>query len=129
MRHRVKDHSRTFARSMRRRPTDAERRLWHRLRDGQLDGIRFRRQVPIGNAIADFVCYERMLIVELDGSQHADSAAYARRDAELRRRGFRILRFWNTDALLNPEGVLETILATARSLPPHPFSLNSPAAR
>jgi very-short-patch-repair endonuclease len=61
------------ARSLRLSSTDAERRLWRALRDRQLEGYKFRRQRPIGPFIADFVCLERLLIIELDGSQHADS--------------------------------------------------------
>lgn len=102
------------------RPSDGERRLRHRLRDGQVDGLKFRRQVPIGGAVAEIVCHERRPIVERDGGRHADSASDARRDAALKRMGFHVLSFRNTDASLNPEGVLETILSAARSLPAYP---------
>ncbi|WP_353809452.1 endonuclease domain-containing protein [Mesorhizobium sp.] len=84
---------------MRREPTEAEDRLWHELRGRRLDRIKFRRQVPVGKFIADFVCAEASLIVEIDGSQHADSNYDRERDAELKARGFRVLRFWNDDVL------------------------------
>ena len=91
----------------------AEARLWARLRGGRLGGLKFRRQVPIGNAIADFVCFERRLIVELDGIQHDQSDYDRKRDAELRRRGFRVVRFWNNALTENMDGVLEAIRIAA----------------
>lgn len=91
--------------------------MWFVLRDGRLDGLKFRRQVPVGNAILDFVCFEQHLVVELDGSQHLESKADEKRDAELRRRGFRVLRFWNNDVLSNTEGVLEAIRSAIASHP------------
>ena len=97
--------------------TETERRMWARLRDGRLNGLKFRRQVPIGSAIADFVCFERMLIVELDGGQHADNPDDARRDAELARRGFRVLRFWNDTVLRDTESVLGAIWTAAQGGP------------
>jgi very-short-patch-repair endonuclease len=84
-----------------------------------LGGHKFRRQQPIGPFIADFVCQAARLIVELDGSQHLDSAHDQRRDAFLRSRGYRVLRFWNSDLQTNRVGVLEAILAAASDpLPP-----------
>ena len=91
--------------------TDAEDKLWQELRGQRLDKIKLRRQVPIGPFVADFACLEALLIVELDGSQHADSPHDAVRDAELNRRGFRILRFWNDDVLKDIDGVCNTIIA------------------
>jgi len=114
MRQPVDDKLTVLSRVMRKRPTNAERRLWSRLRDERLDGLKFRRQVPIGRAIADFVCYEHKLIVEVDGGQHSENARDVVRDAELSRRGFRVLRFWNIDVMRNTAGVLDTILAAAR---------------
>ncbi|MER9618302.1 endonuclease domain-containing protein [Mesorhizobium sp. M0207] len=105
---------RRFARSMRREPTEAEDRLWHELRGRTLDSIKFRRQVPVGRFIADFVCAEGRLIVEIDGSQHADSGYDRERDAELKARGFRVLRFWNDDVLRDLNAVCDTIIAYAR---------------
>ncbi|RWC02302.1 MAG: endonuclease domain-containing protein [Mesorhizobium sp.] len=102
---------RRFVRSMRRESTEAEDRLWHELRGRRLDRIKFRRQVPIGRFIADFVCAEARLIVEIDGSQHADSNHDRIRDAELKARGFRVLRFWNDDVLRDLNAVCDTIIA------------------
>src|SRR5690349_8314562 len=101
MRQPVDDKLLVLARTMRKNATNAERRMWSRLRDGRLDGLKFRRQAPIGRAIADFVCYEHKLIVEVDGGQHSGSARDIVRDAELNRRGFRVLRFWNIDVMRN----------------------------
>jgi very-short-patch-repair endonuclease len=98
---------------MRSEATIAEARLWAKLRGGRLGGLKFRRQVPIGNAIADFVCYERKLIIELDGFQHDQNAYDRKRDAELRRRGFRVLRVWNNSLTDNMDGVLEAIWTAA----------------
>ncbi len=101
---------------MRRGPTDAERRLWLRLRDGRLDGLKFRRQAPIGPYIADFACFEARLVVEVDGGQHAESKYDRMRDHELIGRGFRVLRFWNHDVLRQTDDVVQTIYAAARGL-------------
>jgi very-short-patch-repair endonuclease len=75
--------------------TDAERRLWYRLRAHRFDGYKFKRQVPIGGYIADFACLSRKLVIEVDGGQHSDNAQDAVRDSDLRRAGFVVLRFWN----------------------------------
>jgi oxygen-independent coproporphyrinogen-3 oxidase len=112
------------ARSLRRRSTDAERRLWRFLRNRQLGGYRFRRQVPLGRFVVDFACMDAKLIVELDGGQHADHTADdAARTQYLQRGGFRVLRFWNDDALLRTEAVLEQVLQTLRDISPHPNPL------
>ena len=108
------DRLRGFARSMRQAPTDAEARLWETLRDRRLMRLKFRRQVPLGPFIADFVCMEARLIVEVDGLHHADSRRDAFRDAGLAERGFRVLRFWNDDVLRDLNGVCDTIIAAAR---------------
>ncbi|MEE8563439.1 MAG: endonuclease domain-containing protein [Alphaproteobacteria bacterium] len=98
------------ARALRARPTDAERKLWEVLRNRQLEGHRIRRQAPIGRYIADFVCFERKLVVEVDGGQHAtDRDRDAARTAWLESQGFRVLRFWNNDVLGNIGGVAQTI--------------------
>jgi very-short-patch-repair endonuclease len=95
----------THARALRRGMTDSERRLWSRLRMEQL-GVKFRRQHPIGNYVADFACLDPKLIVELDGSQHAEQAEYdARRSAFLRKQGFSILRFGSSEPFSNLDGV------------------------
>jgi very-short-patch-repair endonuclease len=99
------------ARQLRARETDIERRLWFLLRDRRLNGVKFRRQVPIGPYIVDFVCQEAKLIVEVDGSQHADQVAYdAARTEWLSTVGYRVLRFWNNDLIENEDGVLTAIL-------------------
>ena len=101
--------SRDRARRLRREETDAERRLWIRLRRHQL-GVQFRRQHPIGPYIVDFCCVERMLIVELDGGQHEDRRAQdAARTQWLGEQGFRVLRFSDHEALMETEAVLTEI--------------------
>jgi primosomal protein N' (replication factor Y) len=90
--------------------TDAERRLWSALRGRRLRGYKFRRQHPLGPFVADFACIEHRLVVEADGGQHAESPDDERRTAWLERRGWRVLRFWNTDILTNIDGVQDVIL-------------------
>jgi very-short-patch-repair endonuclease len=102
---------RDFARDLRKNMTDAERRLWRSLRRRQLGACRFRRQAPIGEAIVDFVCFERKLVVELDGGQHATRTdADAARTEWLNSQGFQVLRFWNCDVFDNLDGILEAIV-------------------
>lgn len=101
----------TFASQLRTNTTDAEKNLWQTLRNRQLAGYKFRRQFFIPPYILDFVCFEQCLIIELDGSQHADSVVYdGARTAFLAQQGSRVLRFWNNDVLENSVRVLETIL-------------------
>jgi very-short-patch-repair endonuclease len=100
-----------LARRLRVSQTDAETVLWNRIRNRQIDGNKFARQVPIGVYICDFVCREKQIVIELDGGQHAESATDAVRDAYLVTEGYRVLRFWNNDVLGNLEGVLTTIQA------------------
>jgi very-short-patch-repair endonuclease len=98
------------AQELRREISKTEWRLWYRLRQRQLSGCKFRRQVPIGPHFADFACLEAKLVVEVDGDHHGDQLAYdARRDHWLGEKGFRVLRFWVTEVDDNLEGVLETI--------------------
>ena len=116
--------ARTHARSLRREMTDAERRLWTGLRAEQL-GVKFRRQHPLGPYIADFACLSPKLIVELDGSQHAQQQAYDReRDAFFRAQGFGVLRFASNEPFINLEGVLQAVANRLASLAvragPHP---------
>jgi len=99
------------AQTLRSVPTDAERKLWLRLRDRRLNGAKFVRQAPVGPYFADFACRESKLIVELDGSQHVDSAYDATRDAWLVSQGYSVLRFWNADVFEAIDGVCETIVA------------------
>jgi very-short-patch-repair endonuclease len=96
---------------MRREPTDAELAMWRLLRDRRLSQYKFRRQVPFQKFILDFVCFEKRLIIEIDGSQHASSTRDEARDAVLIAEGFRIERYWNNDVLQQPSAVLEDIFA------------------
>ena len=114
------------ARQLRGNQTDVERRLWSKLRDRQLFGAKFRRQVPIGRYIVDFVCRESSLIIELDGGQHSSVSKYdIERTAWLERHGWRLLRFWNNEVIESLEGVLQTISARviSPSSSPHPVPL------
>lgn len=95
-------------------PTEAEDRLWQELRGRRLDRTKFRRQVPIGNYIADFLCPDAKLVVEIDGGQHAESDYDRTRDAALKAQGFRVLRFWNDDVLRDLDAVCDTIIAHVR---------------
>ena len=100
-----------IARALRNRQTDAERRLWQRLRDRQLVGHKFRRQYQVGRYIVDFACVEKKLVVEIDGGQHADLIVRdAERTAFLMKAGFQVLRFWNNDVLRDTEAVLNAVL-------------------
>ena len=118
---RVTKLQRARARELRRTLTDAERKLWHLLRSRQLSHVKFRRQVPLGPWIADFVRYEHKIVVEADGGQHVDSERDKARDLDLAQRGFRVLRIWNNDILTNANGVLERILEAIET-PPSPGS-------
>jgi very-short-patch-repair endonuclease len=102
---------RSFAKKMRREPTDAEAAMWRLLRDRRLTLFKFRRQVPFQSFILDFVCFEKRLIVEIDGSQHLASMRDLARETILMAEGFRIARYWNNDVLQQPSAVLEDILA------------------
>ncbi|HEY8565776.1 MAG TPA: DUF559 domain-containing protein [Beijerinckiaceae bacterium] len=114
----------TRARELRRGQTEAEAKLWQRLKGRQLAGHKFVRQEPIGPYYADFACRERHLIVEADGSQHAESQHDQVRDACLRSRGYTVLRFWNHDILTNTDSVIDTIYASLHpEPPPHPNPL------
>ncbi len=99
------------ARSLRKADNDAERALWALLKNRQLGGAKFTRQLPIGPYFADFACREEHLVVELDGSQHADSDYDRRRDQFMVEQGWSVLRFWNVDALDEAEAVVDTIIA------------------
>lgn len=100
----------TRARDLRRNETDAERKLWNAIRDHQLDGIKFRRQVPIGRYIADFASFRPRVVIELDGGQHAEQLRYDEACTRaLAAQGYRLLRFWNNDVNDNLAGVLAAI--------------------
>ncbi len=101
-----------IAQVLRKSPTLAESLVWRRLRGKQLAGLKFRRQQPLGRYVVDFVCFEKRLVIEIDGGQHClDGDKDEERDAWLKENGFTVLRFWNTEVLHNLEGVLERILA------------------
>jgi very-short-patch-repair endonuclease len=117
-----------LAQELRKSSTDAESRLWLRLKNRNLGGFKFRRQHPIPPYIVDFVCLERKLIVELDGGQHAGQIDRdAERTAYLESRGFRVIRYWNNDTLTQTEIVLDDILRQLSA--PHPNPLPASGAR
>jgi very-short-patch-repair endonuclease len=107
-----------LAKELRKNQTDAEKLLWRHLRSKQLSGLRFRRQHPIGNYIVDFVCLEKMLIIEVDGIHHAGEENDRKRDAWLQKEGFTVLRFWNNNVLMNLNGVMEVIFQNCTSPSP-----------
>ena len=92
--------------------TDAECKLWYHLRAGRFDGWKFRRQVPLGPYVVDFLCEQAKLVVEVDGGQHTErSVEDETRTRWLNERGYRVIRFWNHDVIGNMDGVWETISA------------------
>lgn len=104
-----------IARELRQKYTDAEKALWMKLRNRQLEGVKFRRQQPIGPYIVDFASLQRGFIIEIDGGQHNEERTKERDEERTRRleqRGYRIMRFWNNEVLTNLEGVLERIRET-----------------
>jgi very-short-patch-repair endonuclease len=107
------------SRQLRVNQSDAETKLWNRLRNRQIDGRKFVRQQPIGRYICDFVCREKLVIIEVDGWQHSESARDEVRDRYLRGEGYRVMRFWNNDVLSNIEGVLTVIDETLRESEKH----------
>lgn len=109
--------SRNTAKSLRKRMTDAERRLWYRLRAHRLDELKFKRQVPIGPYVVDFVSLRNKVIVEVDGGHHAESARDEARDRYFAELGFSTLRFWNNDVLRSTDVVLEKILVATKRTP------------
>ena len=110
------------AKRLRSHQTEAEQRLWYRLRGHRFMGLKFKRQKPVGRYVVDFICQERRLIVEVDGGQHADQTEDDHeRDTWLRERGYRVLRFWNHEVMQQFDGVLERIRLVALSpSPPSP---------
>ncbi len=103
------------ARALRRSMTDSERHLWAKLRRKQLGGLRFRRQVPFGPYVADFVCLSKRLIIEIDGGQHDRAKLYdARRTTWMEEKGFKVIRFWAHDVMKRRTVVLQTILSELR---------------
>jgi very-short-patch-repair endonuclease len=117
----VSNRLRRNARALRKNSTDVERILWSELRDHRLNGAGFRRQVPIKNYVADFVCHAAKLVIELDGGQHFSDQgerADAARSAVIEAQGFKVLRFSNHDVMTNRAGVLETIAAAVAERAP-----------
>ena len=101
-----------LARRFRQSQTDAEKALWARLKNKQLESVKFRRQQPLDPYIVDFVSFVRKIIVEVDGGQHNEREGKKRdkkRAAWLKENGYQVLRFWNNEVLMNMEGVLEKI--------------------
>jgi len=120
------------ARNLRTHATDAERKLWYKLRELKALGYHFRRQVPFRSYILDFVEHSAKLVIELDGGQHGEDAHRSRdeiRDSMLRSEGYRVMRFWNADVLTDADLVTEYLLAElkAEAVPP-PGSLRSPTS-
>ena len=108
-----------MAKNLRKQQTFVENILWRRLKSRQIEGTKFRRQQPIGDFIVDFVSFEKNLIIELDGGQHAiEKDKDQRRDQYLSERGFEVLRFWNNDVIENIDGVMETIRLRCMCHPP-----------
>jgi very-short-patch-repair endonuclease len=104
----------TTSRKLRVNQTDAERKLWSKLRARQLGGHKLVRQEPLGRYICDFVCREKNVVIEVDGGQHFESSRDEVRDQMLKDLGYRVLRFWNNDVLSNTDGVLLTIESELR---------------
>jgi very-short-patch-repair endonuclease len=98
-----------ISRKLRANQTDPETKLWNRIRNRQINGDKFVRQEPIGRYICDFVCREKLVVIEVDGGQHSESASDEVRDRYLRTQGYRVMRFWNNDVLSNIECVLTVI--------------------
>lgn len=110
-----------YAKDLRTGSTDTEKMLWSHIRAKRLDGLKFRRQHPIGKYIVDFVCLEKMLVIELDGGQHADPGEKeydSERDNWLKKEGYFVLRFWDNEVLMNTEDVLTVIREHCLGHPP-----------
>lgn len=111
---RIGDH----AHQMRKDPTDAEAKLWSKLRNRQVASAKFRRQYRLGAYILDFCCIEQRLVIEVDGGQHAEPTPHeTERAAFLERRGYRVLRFWNTEVLQDKDAVLSVIYDAVQPSP------------
>ena len=101
-----------FAKDLRKRSTDTERLLWKYLRAKQVQGLKFKRQQPVGKYIVDFMCFEKKIIIELDGGQHMQASEEQKdreRDKWFKAQGYTVLRFWDNEVLINTMGVLEVI--------------------
>jgi len=100
---------------MRHAPTEAETKLWTLLRNRRFAQYKFRRQLPVGDYVVDFVCLSHKLIIEADGSQHAENLRDLARDTYLRGQGFYLLRLWNNDILARPISVSDAVWAALQS--------------
>lgn len=110
----------SFSRHLREHSTDAERAMWAKLRGYRLAGLKFRRQQPIGPYVVDFVCFEKKVIIEIDGGQHnmeTIEQSDRERTAWLESQGFGMLRFWDNEVLTNMDGVLDVIECSAKRIP------------
>ena len=115
----LSDNITKIAKNLRKKSTDAERKLWAHLRAKRLEGYKFRRQEPIGNYVVDFVCFENRVVIEIDGSQHQiEKNKDLKRDRWLKEQGFKVLRVWNNEVLMNIEGVLQVIMERCLYHPP-----------
>ncbi|MEJ0011933.1 MAG: endonuclease domain-containing protein [Bauldia sp.] len=115
------------ARQLREAMTDAERRFWNLVRNRNFEGLKFVRQYPIGPFIADFACRDQMLVVEIDGSQHAHSTNDNARTAFINAEGYSVLRFWNDEVLADLTGVDGLLRAVIAGQSPSPGWRFSPA--
>jgi very-short-patch-repair endonuclease len=114
------DFTKFAAKNLRKATTDAERKIWQRLRSEQL-GVKFRRQHPFENYVLDFVCLERRLVIEVDGSQHAEQQNYdEQRTEKLRTAGLTVLRFWDNEVLNETDAVVQVIWNALNPSPPRP---------
>lgn len=106
-----------LAKSLRKNQTRPEEKFWYEVKAKRLGGYKFRRQVAIGNYVADFVCEQKKLIIELDGSHHAEQVAKdAHRTAELEKFGYRVIRVWNHEVIDNLDGLMDSLLHELDSL-------------
>ncbi len=125
--HRIQPRMTRVARKLRRDMTGPERALWHLLRSRGLNGLKFRRQHPIGPFVADFYCAQAKLVVEVDGLSHEDADADSRRQAYIEAQGMRVFRVSNDDVLKHRVAVMDAVLAAAEeqrtALDPHPNPL------
>ena len=105
-----------YSKQLKTEMTEAEKLLWSKIRRKQLNGVKFCRQKIVGNYIVDFLSFDKKLIIELDGGQHADQVEYdKKRTAFLEQQGFTVIRFWNTEVLLETDSVLEQLWTLTKS--------------
>ncbi|MDI6733726.1 MAG: endonuclease domain-containing protein [Planctomycetota bacterium] len=110
-----------LAKNLRKQSTNTERLLWSHLRANQLEGFKFRRQQPIGDYIVDFICFEKKVIIELDGGQHAEPKHRVedrQRGICFERQGYKVLRFWDNEVWSNLRDVIEVIREKCLEHPP-----------